>query len=42
VGEALAVVRKTVPALGEDRVLSGDIEAMAAAVRGGKIDSWRS
>ena len=42
VGEAHARLREVVKGLGEDRVLSGDIEAMAAAVRGGKIDSWRS
>ena len=37
-GEAFACVRTVVPALGEDRVLSGDIEAMAAA-RKGREDS---
>ena len=42
VGEALAEIRKVVKALNEDRVLSTDIEAMAAAVRGGKLDEWRS
>jgi len=41
VGEALAEIRKVVKALNEDRVLSTDIEVMAAAVRGGKLDEWR-
>jgi histidine ammonia-lyase len=42
VGEAFVAVRSFVPALREDRVLSGDIEAMAAAVRTGKFDGWRN
>ncbi len=37
---ALAVVRSVVPRLEQDRVLSGDIEAIAAAVRAGKFNSW--
>jgi histidine ammonia-lyase len=41
VGEAFAAVRSIVKALGEDRVLSIDIEALAGAVRGGLLDSWR-
>jgi histidine ammonia-lyase len=42
VGEALAAVRGVVKGLGEDRVLSGDIEAMAGAVRNAQLDSWRT
>ena len=42
VGEAFAAVRSVVKALGEDRVLSVDIEALAEAVRGGKLDAWRN
>jgi histidine ammonia-lyase len=41
VGEAFAAVRQLVKPLGEDRVLSIDIEALAAAVRGAKFDGWR-
>lgn len=41
-GQVWAAVRAVVPALGEDRVLSGEIEAMASAVRSGKLDEWRS
>jgi histidine ammonia-lyase len=41
VREAFVLVRRTAPALDEDRVLSGEIEAMAEAVRGGKLDGWR-
>jgi histidine ammonia-lyase len=42
VGEAFAVVREVVQPLGGDRVLSGDIEGLAGALRGGKFDGWRS
>jgi histidine ammonia-lyase len=42
VGEAFAAVRRLVKALGEDRVLSVDIEALAGGVRGGKFDGWRN
>jgi histidine ammonia-lyase len=35
------VVRSVVPRLEEDRVLGGDIEALAAAVRAGAFDEWR-
>ncbi|MGC2299050.1 MAG: histidine ammonia-lyase [Acidobacteriaceae bacterium] len=42
VGEAFAAVRSVVKALGEDRVLSVDIEALAGAVRCGKFDVWRN
>jgi histidine ammonia-lyase len=41
VGEAFAAVRQLAKPLGEDRVLSIDIEALAAAVRGAKFDGWR-
>lgn len=41
VGEALAQVRQAVRPLGEDRALGGDIERLAAAVRGGGFDRWR-
>jgi histidine ammonia-lyase len=37
---ALAAIRKVVPRLVEDRVLAGDIEALAAAVRGGAFSAW--
>jgi histidine ammonia-lyase len=36
----LAAVRKVVPRLEQDRVLAGDIDAMAAAVRAGAFDAW--
>ena len=39
--EAHAVIRGVVPRLERDRVLSGDIESMAEAIRGGKLDEWR-
>jgi histidine ammonia-lyase len=35
------VVRSVVPRLEADRVLAGDIEAMAAALRAGAFDLWR-
>jgi len=41
VGEALAHVRQRVRALEVDRVLAGDIESLAAAVRQGIFDAWR-
>jgi histidine ammonia-lyase len=41
VGEAFAQVRQIVKPLKEDRVLSGDIEALAGAVRAAKFDGWR-
>jgi len=40
VEEALAAVRAVVPRLEQDRVLAGDIEALAAAVRSGAFDAW--
>jgi histidine ammonia-lyase len=42
VGEAFVAVRAVVQPLGEDRVLSGDIEGLAGAVRGGMFDGWRN
>ncbi len=42
VEEAFAAVRSVVKALGEDRVLAGDIEALAGAMRAAKFDGWRS
>jgi histidine ammonia-lyase len=36
----LEVVRAIAPPLAEDRPLSGDIEAVAAAIRQGKFDEW--
>jgi histidine ammonia-lyase len=40
VERAYAVVRAVVPRLEEDRVLAGDIEALAAAVRTGAFSLW--
>jgi histidine ammonia-lyase len=36
----LAAVRKVVPRLEQDRVLAGDIDALAAAVRTGAFNAW--
>jgi histidine ammonia-lyase len=41
VERAAAVVRGIVPPLKEDRVLAGEIERLALAVRAGKFDEWR-
>jgi histidine ammonia-lyase len=41
VARAAAVVRAVSPTLKEDRVLAGEIEALAKAVRAGKFDEWR-
>lgn len=41
VGEAMAHIRQVVRPLAEDRVLSGDIEALATAVEEGTFDAWR-
>jgi histidine ammonia-lyase len=41
VGAAVAVVRQYVRALGEDRVLAPDLDALAAAIRDGRFDAWR-
>ena len=40
VARARVKVRELVARLDEDRVLSGDIEALAEAVRSGKFDEW--
>lgn len=40
--KALAVVRHHVRSLDQDRSLSSDIEALAAALRAGCLDSWRN
>ena len=42
VAEAHALVRQVVKPLSEDRVLSTDIEALAAAVRTARFDAWRN
>lgn len=41
VGAAQAHIRHIVRPLEEDRVLSGDMEALAVAIRGGEFDRWR-
>jgi histidine ammonia-lyase len=41
VGRAQQAVRAVVPRLERDRVLASDIEALAAAVRAGRFDTWR-
>ena len=41
VGRAAQVVRELSSTLKEDRVLAGEIEALARAVRAGKFDEWR-
>jgi len=41
VERAAVVVRGVVPPLKEDRVLAGEIERLALAVRAGKFDEWR-
>ncbi|WP_420237245.1 histidine ammonia-lyase [Telmatobacter bradus] len=40
IGEACKVVRQIVPPLGQDRVMSTDIEKMSTAVREGRFDTW--
>jgi histidine ammonia-lyase len=40
IGEAYAVVRQILPKLEADRVLAGDIAAMATAIRDGRFDAW--
>jgi histidine ammonia-lyase len=37
---ARLVLREKVPRLGEDRVLSGDIEQIASLIRHGSFDQW--
>ena len=39
--EAHDEIRKVVPRLEQDRVLAPDIEALAGAIRSGKLDGWR-
>jgi len=39
--EAHEAIRRVVPRLERDRVLAGDIDAMAAAIRNGAFDRWR-
>jgi histidine ammonia-lyase len=41
VGEAVAVVRQHVRALGEDRVLAPEMEALAGAIREAGFEAWR-
>jgi histidine ammonia-lyase len=33
-------IRKVVPRLEQDRVLAGDIDALAAAIRNGALNAW--
>jgi histidine ammonia-lyase len=40
IGRAHAEVRAVVPRLEKDRVLAADIDALAAAIRAGKLDAW--
>ena len=40
--QAHDAVRKVVPRLERDRVLAPDIDAMAGAIRAGKLDAWRA
>jgi histidine ammonia-lyase len=40
IGRAHAKVRAVVPRLEKDRVLAADIDALAAAIRAGKLDAW--
>ncbi len=40
--DAHDAVRKVVPRLERDRVLSPDIEALAGAIRAGALDAWRA
>lgn len=42
VGEALALIRELIAPLSEDRVLAPDVESLAAALRAGRFDPWRS
>jgi len=41
VERARLIIRNTLPRLAEDRVLSGDIEQLAAEIRLGRLDVWR-
>jgi histidine ammonia-lyase len=40
--QAYDAIRRVVPRLERDRVLAPDIDAMAGAIRVGKLDGWRS
>ncbi len=40
--QAYEAVRKVVPGLERDRVLAPDIEALAGAIKAGKLDAWRA
>jgi len=40
VEKARVIIREAVSPLREDRVLSGDIERVAALIREGKFDEW--
>jgi histidine ammonia-lyase len=40
IGRAQGVVRSLVRRLEKDRVLAGDIDTLALAVRAGKFDAW--
>jgi histidine ammonia-lyase len=40
IGRAHAAVRAVVKRLESDRVLASDIDALAAAIRAGKLDAW--
>jgi histidine ammonia-lyase len=42
VEHARATIRKTLPRLAEDRVLSTDIERLATEIRTGAFDAWRN
>jgi histidine ammonia-lyase len=42
VEQARIAVRSTVPRLAEDRILSTDIERLAAEIRAGAFDAWRN
>jgi histidine ammonia-lyase len=41
VEHARATIRKTLPRLAEDRVLSTDIEGLASQIKAGAFDTWR-
>lgn len=41
VEHARFTIRKTLPRLAEDRVLSGDIEQLTAEIKSGTLDAWR-
>ena len=41
VGAAVRKLRETIAPLGEDRVLSPELERLAAEIRAGSFDEWR-